>query len=47
MSIGEAAELLHVNRVTIWRWLNQGILEGEQVGKTTVIRVKELEKVRR
>ena len=37
VSVGQAASLLLVNRLTIQRWVKQGKLRGERIGRTTLI----------
>jgi len=37
VSIGQAASFLLVNRLTVRRWLEQGKLRGERIGRTTLI----------
>lgn len=36
-SIIETAELLNVSRVTVWRWLKSGKVDGEFVGNSHLI----------
>lgn len=37
MTITEAALLLHVNRITIRRWIKQGKLHSEKVGQINLL----------
>jgi excisionase family DNA binding protein len=37
VSIGQAATMLSVNRLTIRRWIDSGRLRGEAIGKVTLI----------
>jgi excisionase family DNA binding protein len=34
---GQAAKLLNVNRITVWRWIRQGKLDTQQVGREVLI----------
>ena len=36
LRVGEAAELLAVSRWTIYRWLDEGRLEGTKIGRGSV-----------
>ncbi|SLM47822.1 conserved protein of unknown function [Nitrospira japonica] len=36
LRVGEAAEFLSVSRWTIYRWVEQGRLEGTRIGKGSV-----------
>ena len=38
----EAATLLNVNRLTIWRWVRDGKLQAEKVGRELLIRRDDL-----
>jgi len=37
VTTGQAAAMLHVNRLTILRWVQSGRLTGEVVGRITLI----------
>ena len=37
MTTGQVAKALSVNRVTVNRWVNSGVLSGERVGPVTLI----------
>jgi excisionase family DNA binding protein len=37
VSISQAASLLLVSRLTIYRWMKQGKLSGERIGSVTLI----------
>ncbi len=45
VSIGNAAKLLSVNRLTIRRWINQGKLQAEAIGRTTIVSKEELKRI--
>lgn len=36
-NINETAELLGVSRVTVWRWLKSGKVDGEVIGNSNLI----------
>jgi excisionase family DNA binding protein len=42
-TVSEAAELLRVNRVTVWDWINEGKLPARKagLGKTSPYRISE------
>ena len=46
VSVSEAAAILGVHRQTIRRWLADGILEGEAVGRFKLIPRQEVENLR-
>lgn len=33
----QASEILGINRITIWRWMKQGKIETQQVGREILI----------
>jgi len=41
-STTEAAQILAVNRVTIFRWIKQGKIKAEKVGKNYIIPASEV-----
>ena len=43
----EAAELLHVNLATLWRWNKEGYLPAVKVGAKTMYRKEDLAKILR
>ena len=43
----EAVRILGVSQPTVWRWIKQGSLPAERVGRATLIRRKDLELVRK
>ena len=43
----EAAELLHVNLATLWRWNKEGYLPAVKVGSKTMYRKDDLAKILR
>ncbi len=45
VTTGQAAALLHVNRLTVQRWVRSGRLTGERVGNVTLIVKKEVEQL--
>lgn len=45
-NINEAAALLSCNRASVRRWVREGRLEGEQVGRSVVIRLSDVERLR-
>jgi len=47
LSITQAAERQGVGRMTIWSWLNRGLLRGEQIGHTWVVDADDLERAAR
>lgn len=42
VTLGEAARLKHVNRVTIWRWIRDGKLPCERFGREVAIHKNDL-----
>ena len=44
---GQAAKLLRVNRLSVQRWVNIGVLHGERVGNVTLIPRVEVEALAR
>jgi len=46
-TLGEAALLLSVNPVTIWRWISSGKLAAHRLGREVLIEKCELEKYQR
>ena len=42
----QAATLLNVNRVTIWRWINSGKFNTQRVGREILIPKWEVELIR-
>ena len=45
VTTGQAAVLLQVSRLTVWRWVKSGKLSGEQVGKIILIPRAEVEEL--
>lgn len=43
---GEAAAVLGVARQTIWRWINEGKLEGHHLGREVLIEKAAIEKLK-
>lgn len=43
---GQAAEALHVNRLTIQRWINSGEMAAERVGYVHLIPLVEVERMK-
>ena len=37
MTTGQVARALSVNRLTVQRWVNSGVLSGERIGSFTLI----------
>ena len=46
VTTGQAAAILHVNRLTIQRWVKSGKLTGEAVGRITLIPKDEVLRLR-
>ena len=46
-STSEVADLFNVNRVTIYRWVKEGIVKGYKVGKHLKIPLAEVERMKR
>jgi excisionase family DNA binding protein len=46
-STSEVADLFHVNRVTIYRWVTEGTVKGYKVGKHLKIPLVEVERLKR
>ncbi|MCI0441358.1 MAG: helix-turn-helix domain-containing protein [Chloroflexi bacterium] len=36
-TLGEAAQCLHVSSVTIWRWIKDGRLKAERIGREVLV----------
>ena len=45
VTAGQAATLLQVSRLSVWRWVKSGKLAGERVGKITLISRAEVEEL--
>ena len=45
VTTGQAADLLHVSRVMVWKWVKSGKLSGERVGRITLIPRAEVEEL--
>jgi len=45
-TLGEAAQLLSVSTVTIWRWINAGKIEAERLGREVLILRLSVEAIR-
>ena len=46
-STSEVADLFNVNRVTIYRWVKEGMVKGYKVGKHLKIPLAEVERLKR
>jgi excisionase family DNA binding protein len=47
ITAGQAAALLNVSRLTVWRWVKSEKLSGERVGRITLIPRAEVEELAR
>jgi excisionase family DNA binding protein len=45
MTPGQVVALLHVNRLTVQRWINKGKLRKEKVGNVTLIPKEDVLKI--
>lgn len=46
-SLGEAADILSKNRLTIRRWLGKGKIKGQRVGNMVLIEEAEVKRLQR
>ena len=46
-TLGEVAQLLAKNRLTIRRWIRSGKLDGQRLGSVVLIRKEEVDRLRR
>ena len=46
-TLGEAAKVLAVNPVTVWRWINSGKMESYQIGREVLIEKAIVDEIRR
>jgi excisionase family DNA binding protein len=46
VTVSEAAEKLGVTRQTIYRWVKRGLMDSEKIGRETLIKKKDLHKLR-
>jgi excisionase family DNA binding protein len=44
ISVAQAAERAGVTRVTVYRWLEEGLLQGQKLGKVHVVQADDLER---
>jgi excisionase family DNA binding protein len=44
ISVAQAAERAGVTRVTVYRWLEEGLLRGQKLGKVHVVQADDLER---
>ncbi len=44
ISVAQAADRAEVTRVTIYRWLEEGLLQGQKLGKVHVVQADDLER---
>ena len=35
-TLGDAAKVLGVTRICIWKWIQQGKIQGEKIGRETI-----------
>lgn len=45
-TLGQAARAAGVNRVTLWRWIRDGKLHSERIGREVLIERKAIEALR-
>lgn len=46
LTISQVAERLKVTRQTVSRWISQGIIEGERIGREVLLKKSDIEPLR-
>lgn len=44
---GQAAEALGIGKMTLWRWIKLGKIEGEKLGREVLFEKSEVERLKR
>ena len=45
MTVDEVTQMLHINRVTVWRWERDGYLKPKKIGRKKYYRQSDIERL--